>query len=479
MGGGRGMMPAPSRLFKDFTATMIYDTDGPAMPPANAATLDDTTATLNKSTINPAITAAAARPTPTISPREWIKLGFYAAFGATLLAVLGYTALKISLIALTIATPFIVGFVLSMLLDPLVGRLERRGVRRILGVAFVFGLFFLILVGIAVYGVPALIAEARDLSDKSPQYIETVRHSVNVFLKSHRKIGSFKMPKNFDVINAAVTARFSAGLQKSAGDVTSLLVGSVSTLVEIVVTLIVTFYLLIDIDRLRARVFYLMPERGRKRLAQIGGDVGQVFSDYLRGLLIVCALYGLFTIILLYGLSFFKHGLAQYALLVGVAAGVLYSIPYIGALTTALVTFLVASAAGGLSFGVWAILATLLLNQIFDYYVTPRIVGGGVGLHPVIALFSLTLGGALFGFWGLLFSVPIAASIQVILFRYFPILKTPTPDAFLRAQGIRPSEGASTKILADAPEETKAEKAREKEQEEEEKRVYAKTEEKR
>ena len=89
----------------------------------------------------------------------------------------------------------------------------------------------------------------------------------------------------------------------------------------------------------------------------MGSDVGGVFSDYLRGLLIVCALYGVFTIGLLYGLSIFHHSLAQYALLVGVAAGVLYAVPYLGAFSIALMTFIVAFAAAtadhqsGLAFG--------------------------------------------------------------------------------------------------------------------------------
>ncbi len=78
---------------------------------------------------------------------------------------------------------------------------------------------------------------------------------------------------------------------------------------------------------------------------------------------------------------------------------------------------------------------------------TPRIVGGGVGLHPVAALFALTLGGALFGLWGMLLSVPIAASIQAILFRLFPKLTTPTPLSFLQAQGVRPDEEEAPKIL--------------------------------
>ena len=156
---------------------------------------------------------------------------------------------------------------------------------------------------------------------------------------------------------------------------------------------------------------------------------------------------------LLYGLSIFHHSLAQYALLVGAAAGVLYAVPYLGAFSIALVTFIVSFAAAsgdhqsGLAFGGIALAATLVLNQVFDNVVTPRVVGGGVGLHPVLALFALVIGGELFGLWGMLLSVPIAGSIQVILFRLYPRLTQSTPPTFLRAQGVSLGDREAAKVL--------------------------------
>lgn len=77
--------------------------------------------------------------------------------------------------------------------------------------------------------------------------------------------------------------------------------------------------------------------------------------------------------------------------------------------------------------------SVLAVNWTYDNIVTPRIVGGGVGLHPVTAIFALALGGRLGGFWGLVLSVPVAASIQAVLFRIFPRLTNPTPDDLLRS----------------------------------------------
>jgi predicted PurR-regulated permease PerM len=348
---------------------------------------------------------------------------------------------------LSIITPFVIATVLALFLDPLADRLERRGLSRAGAVGVVFGVFVLFLIGAAALLVPALIEQASRLAQNGPEYVQKARAFVDDFLDHHRRIGTIRLPPTFDALVAEFSERASALVRGSAGRITAFLVGSVTTVLETVVALIVAFYLLLDIDRLRARLFYLLPERTRGPLGRVAEDIGGVFSDYLRGLFIVCALYGVGTTLLFYGLSLVHAQMAGYALLVGAAAGILYAVPYIGALATALVTFFIAFAAGGVGFGGTAVALTLFLNQVFDNVITPRVVGGGVGLHPVAALFALTLGGALFGLAGLLLSVPVAASVQVILFHLFPKLTTATPTPFLRAQGIRPGEAESAKIL--------------------------------
>ncbi|MBV9852739.1 MAG: AI-2E family transporter [Armatimonadetes bacterium] len=382
------------------------------------------------------------------SSREWFRAGFFAALGAAVLGLLALAAWHVSDAALAIATPFVIGLMLALLLDPLADKLERRGLKRMGAVGIVFGIFLLLLVGFGYIVIPALIDEAGKLKDSGPQALNNVRVTVNGWLTTHKHFVGVKMPKNFDTLSAQLTAKASDYLQQSSGGIQGFLSGTVATVINIIITLIVTFFLLADIDRLRARLFYLLPDKARGPMDEMGRDIGGVFSDYLRGLLIVCTLYGITTIVMLYVLSCtpHHHDLANYALLVGTAAGVLYAVPYLGSTTTALVTFLVAFAAGGIGFGGLAVALSLVINQVFDNIVTPRVVGGGVGLNPVIAIFALILGAHLFGIWGMLLSVPVAASIQVILFRLFPKLTQPTPASFLRAQGVPRDQIESSKI---------------------------------
>jgi predicted PurR-regulated permease PerM len=381
----------------------------------------------------------------------WIRVGFFFAIGVAGLAIAADISLKVLSTVVSIVTPFATALILALLLDPLIDKMQVRGIPRTAAVALVFVIFIGAVVAVAAMAVPALVAEASTLATNVPAYISNNSAAVNHFLLLHKKMGPFKMPKDLNVLTIQATNQISGLIQRSAGGLAAALLVSISTIFDLVVSLIVGFYLLVDIDRIRARFFFLAPKKYRKKLAEVGRDIGQVFSDYLRGLLVVCAMYGVMTTVALYGLAFvpkFGHReIAQYALLIGFSAGVLYAVPYLGAFTIALVTFMVSVAAGGFGFGVAAVVVTLIINQTFDNIIAPRVIGGGVGLNPVLAIFSLTLGGALFGLWGLLLSVPVAASLQVILFRLVPRLTEPTPASFLEEQGVPPRKGRSSKIM--------------------------------
>ena len=148
-----------------------------------------------------------------------------------------------------------------------------------------------------------------------------------------------------------------------------------------------------------------------------------MFGNYVRGMVIVCSAYGVAAM----GLFFLFH-LNAYAILLGFAAGVLYAVPYLGALSTVTLAGIVSLSVGNSPTVTLILLALLFsINLVFDNFLVPRVVGDSVGLHPLLTIFALFLGGELFGIWGMLLSVPVGASIQVVLFRIFPKLCEATP----------------------------------------------------
>jgi predicted PurR-regulated permease PerM len=357
-------------------------------------------------------------------------------FGLAAVACLVYFGVEVGQAILNVVVPFIVGTIVAILLDPLVLFMERNGVKRIRAVVAIFVMLFLVTAWGLSRVAPLLMTEGTSLVRDVPAYLAQLRTNVDGFLIAHKKFGPVVMPKNYDVLTAKLNENISAAMQASSEQITTVVSVTVTAIVQCVIAIIVAFYMMVDLDRIRARAYYLVPKRGRNMTVLFSADIGQVFSDYVRGLVAVCALYGVATCSLLFALSFAHGSIRAYSLLIGVAAGILYAIPYVGALTTALVTFLVCFVAGGTAFATVAVMLTFGLNQVFDYIVTPKVVGGGVGLHPVVALFAMALGAELFHFWGLLFSVPLAGSIQAVLFRLYPRLKSPTPnDCFNMARG--------------------------------------------
>jgi len=273
---------------------------------------------------------------------------------------------------------------------------------------------------------------------------DRMRSQVDTWLKSHRRIGPVNLPANLDTLQREYADQFSQTLQSLAKRVGEAVVGSLATLLYVVLIPIITFFMLMDMDRLRARILFLLPERVRGEMTRIGAEMGEVFGSYVRGMTIVSTAYGIVAFFLFLGLGLlFKGGLESYALLLGVVAGLLYPVPYIGPITTTFLAGIVSLATGqtaGQSLIV--VLVAVAENQIFDNIIVPRVVGSSVGLHPLVTMFALLLGGTLFGLWGMLLSVPLAGSIQVVLFRLFPKLNAPTPLS-LMMPAERPAQRAA------------------------------------
>ncbi|MBC8103528.1 MAG: AI-2E family transporter [Cytophagales bacterium] len=260
--------------------------------------------------------------------------------------------------------------------------------------------------------------------------IDSVRLQVDRWLTGHRKIGPFVLPTNFEAITTQYGDQVTQGLKTYASHIGEIVVASASRLLTVILVPIVIFYVLADIDRLRGRLMFLLPERVRTSVQRGAEDVGTVFGSYVRGMLLVSFVYGLVAMVL------FAYWLKSYSLLLGVAAGILFIVPYLGPLVTALLVAVLSLISGLSPAGTVGMLALCLLqNQVFDNLVVPRVIGKSVGLHPLLTLFALFMGGELFGLWGMLLSVPIAASIQVTLFRLFPKLTAPTPLAMLMGNG--------------------------------------------
>ena len=130
--------------------------------------------------------------TPTIPsralPRRYVQAGFYFALGILLLVLLALTARRFAEATLSVIGPFAVGLTLALLLDPMADTLMKRGLSRMASAGIVFGVFMFLILGISYLSIPALIAQAGNLTQNGPTYISGLQHTADVFLQTHRKI---------------------------------------------------------------------------------------------------------------------------------------------------------------------------------------------------------------------------------------------------------------------------------------------------
>jgi predicted PurR-regulated permease PerM len=309
--------------------------------------------------------------------------------------------------------PLSLGLLIAVVLDPVVDRMEARGWTRTWATAFIFSGFFAFVTGLVAILTPLLIhqfnllQESLDLflPDRSPEGLE-------------RSLASEAMHPG---VRTVLVAGYEGALSKIEGAATFLtdrVMEIAANLIWVVIIPIVAFYSLRDFHLILAKSLLLVPRGSRDIVQAAVAEVAGVFSKFLRGLFVVSILNGFTTWLVL-----FLLGMPS-ALLLGVVAGVVYSIPYIGALLTVFLIGVVAFLTGGVQFMLIAVGANLLLHQIlFDQIVTPRILGGHVGLHPLLAIIALLVGNLLMGLIGMILAVPIAACLQIAVLAWLPKLR--------------------------------------------------------
>lgn len=301
--------------------------------------------------------------------------------------------------------PFIVGSAIAYFLDPIADRLERLGFSRVSATTVItlLGLLILVLVVLAV--IPTLIKQTTALVNAAPEISQRLQgFLIEKFPQLTDSTSTIRQSLN--EIGAAIQAK---GASLAQGVISSAL-SLISALVFIVVVPVVAFYMLLDWDNMVARVDGLLPRDHAPTVRRLAREINQALSAFVRGQLTVCLTLGSY-----YAAALMLAGL-QFGLVVGVVAGAITFIPYVGALVGG------ALAIGLALFQFWGDWASIaIVAGIFGFgqflegnVLTPRLVGKSIGLHPVWLLLALSVFGSLFGFVGMLVAVPVSAALGVL-----------------------------------------------------------------
>lgn len=320
--------------------------------------------------------------------------------------------------ASSVVIPFLLAFAIAYLLNPLVNALAARGMARWIPSAAAIILLVAITATSVGLLLPVLILQAKEVIDglslwaqKAVTFVE--EGSLAAFLArygvSQADIESFisqELPPKFEQILHTLFSGL-IGVLTSISTI-------ISQLLNIVLVPFIAFYTLKDFPTITAAIRDLFPEQHKTVISRYFTEADDLLNRYLRGQLLISFIQGATSAIVLTILG------VDYSLLLGILTGILTFIPYIGILTSLVVSTLVAILGSDPTTGkIIGVLAMSLSQKVFENTVLgPKIIGTKVGLHPVLLIFSILIFGALLGFVGLLIGVPATALI-VMTFRFF------------------------------------------------------------
>ena len=305
--------------------------------------------------------------------------------------------------------PFVAGMAIAYFLDPACDRLQALGCSRTLATTLITACFFVLLVLFFFLVTPLLHAQFVAFAGRVPAYLSALDKAaapLMAFLSQYTDVDSGTELRQALSGYSAEIVRWASRLLGQLLSGIDALAGLVAL---VVITPIVTFYLLRDWDSIVTRVDGWLPRAQAKTIREQAALVDQTLAAFVRGQAIVCLLLGVF-----YAVGLSVLGL-EFGIIVGFATGLISFVPYFGMLLGFLVGTGMAIAQFGELVPVLLVGGVFLVGQFVEgNFVTPRIVGKSVGLHPVWIIFALLAGGALFGFLGVLLAVPAAAIIGVL-----------------------------------------------------------------
>jgi predicted PurR-regulated permease PerM len=323
-----------------------------------------------------------------------------------LLVVLGGVVYLLS----PVLTPFAAAALFAYLADPIVDRLERR-IGRHAAVALVFLVVALVVVAVLLLLVPLVEHQIGNFLTQLPIWVDWFQTRATPWLETRFGISP-------DVLD---TQRLIGALQqhwKEAGGFAAAAIAHVSRsglaivgwIFNVVLVPVVAFYLLRDWDVLVERCHALVPRSIEPVVARLARDSDDVLGAFLRGQLSVMVALGVY-----YAVALWLTGLGV-GPLIGMMAGLISFVPYLGAITGVVAALVAALVQYHDWLHVLLVLGVFAVGQTLENYIlVPRLVGERIGLHPVAVMFAVLAGGELFGFLGVLLALPVASVVMVVL----------------------------------------------------------------
>jgi predicted PurR-regulated permease PerM len=313
-----------------------------------------------------------------------------------------------------ILAPFVFSIVVAFFLNPFVNFLHKKsGISRLRATALITVLFLSIIISASVVIFPILYLQFSGFTSSLPSYFGTI----------YSKVENIASPTATSLFSIIQDANISSPLLNfSTGFVNKILTSSIAIInifSIIFITPVLIFYLLKDWDVLLAKIDFYLPSKFKKSTESIAKEIDETLSGYVRGQIVVCL-----VLAFIYSI-FLTIAKLNFGFLIGLLTGLFSFIPFVGALTGFVTAIAVAFFQWGFDLqNILLISSVFIFGQVLESnFLTPKLIGSRVGLHPVWIIFGLFLFGFLFGFLGILFATPLTAICGVLIKHFLVIYK--------------------------------------------------------
>lgn len=301
--------------------------------------------------------------------------------------------------------PFILAIVLVYLLNPLVGRMEKRGSQRVAAILILYLGVIIVVTSLLMYGVPRMVNQLETLVESIPVYTDQVEGIVR---NVQQRFADSTMPPGVHQIVDERIRWAELRLLEVVRNVMDFLLALLTNLFNFALAPVLAFYIMKDLEHLKKWGISQVPREWTEDVLYLAKEIDHVFASFIRGHLTVVFIVGVLT-----SLAFIFIGL-EFATMLGIIAGLAELIPYFGPLIGA-----VPAVALALLQSKWlalkVIIAVFVIQQLEGTVISPKILGNSVGLHPLAIIIALLAGGHLFGIAGMLLAVPLAAIARILV----------------------------------------------------------------
>jgi len=320
-----------------------------------------------------------------------------------LLAAVGWVLLRFWIIG----PPIVIAIAMIYVLNPVVTRLEDRGVARWLGSCLSYSILLGLLTLLGWLIIPSIADQGRELADNFPTIYDNLAEDLES-LAGNVGLSTVEVP-SYDELQESIANSQGDFFNDQLAEITDITLSVLETLFLLILAPVIAFYVLLDLPTLRRKSMDLVPRQYRAETTHVSRQLGNAIGGFLRGQVLVAFIVGVMT-----SFGFWLVGL-PFWLLIGMIAGLLNIIPFVGPWVGGTLGVLVALATTDLQTALWTAVVALVVQQVDNHFVSPTVLRATVRLHPALIILGLIAGAALGGFWGVVLTVPVMASVKIIV----------------------------------------------------------------